>query len=72
MKFKNTLSIIFCLGVHLLFAQESIEIEKKYTKAIERLAKNKKLNSAFATIEQLESKTMERHLKLTEIVWVGI
>jgi tripeptide aminopeptidase len=67
MKFKNTLSIIFCLGVHLLFAQESIEIEKKYTKAIESLAKNKKLNSAFATIEQLESKTMERHIKLTEI-----
>jgi len=67
MKFKNTLSIIFCLGMHLLFAQETIEIEKKYTKAIERLAKNKKLKSAFATIEQLESKTMERHIKLTEI-----
>lgn len=55
------------MGVRVLFAQEPIPIDKKYTKAIDRLVKNKKLKAAFTTIEALESKTMERHIALTEI-----
>ena len=55
--------LVSCLTV----AQEDLLIDKKYSKAVLRLVKNKKIKAAFETIEKIDSKTLERHLKLTEI-----
>ncbi len=67
MNFKKITFFIIFLFASNIVAQQDIEVGKKYTKAIERLAKNKKIKAAFAKIEELESKTMERHISLTEI-----
>jgi acetylornithine deacetylase/succinyl-diaminopimelate desuccinylase-like protein len=53
--------------MNLSFCQDKIIIEKKYTKAIKRLVKNKKVKAAFEYIVSLEAKTLERHITLTEI-----
>ena len=58
---------VFLFASCLIVAQEDIVIDKKYSKAVLRLVKNKKIKAAFETIEKIDSKTLERHLKLTEI-----
>lgn len=58
---------VFLLASCLTVAQEDLVIDKKYTKAVLRLVKNRKVKAAFETIEKIDSKTLERHLKLTEI-----
>ena len=55
--------LVSCLTV----AQEDLLIDKKYSKAVLRLVKNKKIKAAFETIEKIDSKTLERHLKLTRL-----
>lgn len=65
LKIKTALLVLFTLGV--LNAQENTTIDKKYTRATSRLLKNKQVQKAFATIEDLEPKTMERHIVLNEI-----
>ena len=58
---------VFLFASCLIVAQDDIVIDKKYTKAVLRLVKNRKVKAAFETIEKIDSKTLERHLKLTEI-----
>ena len=58
---------VFLLASCLTVAQDDLVIDKKYTKAVLRLVKNRKVKAAFETIEKIDSKTLERHLKLTEI-----
>lgn len=67
MIFNKQILFIFILITTLSLAQENVEIEKKYSKAVTQLLKNKKIKAAFTTIEKLESKTMARHITLTEI-----
>ena len=60
--------LIFLLGfTQLTFGQENPSIEKQYTKAIQKLVKNKKIQKAFDHIQEMDSITMERHIELTEI-----
>lgn len=66
MKFKLLHINIFLYITTSLFAQKNIDVEKKYVKAINQLARNEKIIKAFSTIESLEPKTLERHIKLTE------
>ncbi|MDC6404493.1 MULTISPECIES: M20/M25/M40 family metallo-hydrolase [Maribacter] len=49
-------------------AQEAVSIDKKFTKEIERLAKDKKVASAFKFIEQQREQTTQDHIALTEIL----
>ena len=49
-----------------LFAQNSIDVESKYIKLINRLARHEKIKKAFSTIENLEPLTLKRHIELTE------
>ena len=67
MIFNKQILFIFILITTISLAQETVEIEKKYSKAVTQLLKNKKIKAAFTTIEKLESKTMARHITLTEI-----
>lgn len=53
---------------NMIKAQESPGIEKKYTKEIDRLAKAKKVQAAFAVIEEQEDQTMKDLVTLTEIL----
>ena len=67
MIFRTSLFLISFFFMNLSFCQDKITIEKKYTKAIKRLVKNKKVKAAFEHIVSLEAKTLERHIALTEI-----
>ena len=67
MIFRTSLFFISFFFINLSFCQDKITIEKKYTKAIKRLVKNKKVKAAFEHIVSLETKTLERHIALTEI-----
>ena len=67
MIFRTSLFLTSFFFINLSFCQDKITIEKKYTKAIERLVKNKKVKAAFEHIVSLETKTLERHIALTEI-----
>ena len=67
MIFRTSLFLISFFFINLSFCQDKITIEKKYTKAIKRLVKNKKVKAAFEHIVSLETKTLERHIALTEI-----
>ena len=67
MNFKKITFLTIFLLTNISIAQQDIEIEKKYTKEIKRLVKNKKIKAAFSKIKELEPKTMERHISLTEI-----
>lgn len=53
---------------NMIKAQESQGIEKKYTKEIDRLAKAKKVQTAFTLIEEQEDQTMKDLVTLTEIL----
>ncbi|MEK9612670.1 MAG: M20/M25/M40 family metallo-hydrolase [Flavobacteriaceae bacterium] len=59
------LSMFFTFSVSN--GQDSIEIEKQYTRTAIQLHKNKSIQKAFQIIESLEPKTMERLIELTEI-----
>tara|TARA_B110000285_G_scaffold109315_1_gene124064 strand:+ start:1878 stop:3113 length:1236 start_codon:yes stop_codon:yes gene_type:complete len=50
-----------------MYCQDKTSIEKKYTKSIQKIVKNKKVRAAFDHIVSLEAKTLERHIILTEI-----
>ena len=67
MNFKKITFLTIFLLTNISIAQQDIEIERKYTVEIERLVKNKKIKAAFDKIKELEPKTMERHISLTEI-----
>jgi len=49
------------------FAQEVVSVDKGYTKATQKLLKNKKIKAAFNRIEALDPLTVKRHIELTEI-----
>jgi tripeptide aminopeptidase len=67
MIFRTSLFLVSFFFINLSFCQDKIIIEKKYTKAIKRLVKNKKVKAAFEHIVGLETKTLKRHIALTEI-----
>jgi acetylornithine deacetylase/succinyl-diaminopimelate desuccinylase-like protein len=58
-------SIFFMFSIS--YGQDSVEIEKQYTRNATQLLKNKSIQKAFQIIESLEPKTMDRLIKLTEI-----
>ncbi|MFD2098904.1 M20/M25/M40 family metallo-hydrolase [Flagellimonas iocasae] len=53
---------------NLSSAQESPEIDKKYTKEIDKLAKAKKVQTAFSLITEQEDQTMKDLVTLTEVL----
>ena len=59
-----TAGLFFNFGL----AQDDLTIEKKYTKEIDRLAKAKKVKTAFSYIENQKNETTENHITLTEIL----
>ena len=67
MIFRPPLFLFFFFFINLSFCQDKTPIEKKYTKSIKRLVKNKKVKAAFEHIVSIETKTLKRHLALTEI-----
>lgn len=68
MKNIYLIASLLLLCVHISKAQDSISIDKKYGKEIERLAKNKKVKSAFQIIQDQKKQTTEDHIMLTEIL----
>lgn len=60
--------LTFGLLANLIQAQNTISLEKKYTKEIARLAKDKKVKVAFGQIEEQKEQTTKDHIKLTEIL----
>ena len=58
---------LLLITFHISSAQESLPIDKKSERVVQKLLKNKQLQSAFETIVQLEGKTQERLIELTEI-----
>ena len=67
MIFRPPLFLFFFFFINLSFCQDETTIEKKYTKSIKRLVKNKKVKAAFEHIVSIETKTLKRHIALTEI-----
>ena len=67
MIFRPPLFLFFFFFINLSFCQDKTPIEKKYTKSIKRLVKNKKVKAAFEHIVSIETKTLKRHIALTEI-----
>ena len=67
MIFRTSLFLTSFFFINLSFCQDKTIIEKKYTKVIKRFVKNKKVKAAFEHIVSLETKTLERHIALTEI-----
>ena len=66
----NKITFIILLLVGGMFGHsysQSITSTKQYTKEIEQLSKSKSLQSAFSTIETLDSWTMENLITLTQI-----
>ena len=66
MKFKLLFINTLLLLTTSLFAQNNIDVESKYIKLIDRLARHEKIKKAFSTIENLEPLTLKRHIELTE------
>ena len=66
MKFKLLYINTLLLLTTSLFAQNNIDVESKYIKLIDRLARHEKIKKAFSTIENLEPLTLKRHIELTE------
>ena len=67
MIYKFLLFLILLSFTQLTSGQETPTIEKQYIKAIEKLAKNKKVQKAFEYIKEMDATTMKRHIELTEI-----
>lgn len=71
MKIKNfTLSILIISGLFTqpAMAQESTEIDKKYIKEVERLAKKKQVEEAFVHIKSQMDQTEKDLITLTEVL----
>ena len=66
MKFKLLYVNTLLLLTTSLFAQNNIDVESKYIKLVDRLARHEKIKKAFSTIENLEPLTLKRHIELTE------
>ena len=66
MKFKLLYINTLLLLTTSLFAQNNIDVESKYIKLVDRLARHEKIKKAFSTIENLEPLTLKRHIELTE------
>lgn len=64
---KTTLALMFSLGM-LSGSVMAQEIEKKYTKEVERLAKNKQVKAAFDLIGAQKDQTTEDLITLTEVL----
>ena len=64
---KTTLALMFTLGL-LSGSVMAQEIEKKYTKEVERLAKNKQVKAAFDHIGAQKDQTTEDLITLTEVL----
>ena len=67
MIFRISLFILLLTTLQLTLGQNTPAIDKLYSKAIQKLTKNKKIQKAFEHIKSIESTTMERHIALTEI-----
>ncbi|PIB38064.1 M20/M25/M40 family metallo-hydrolase [Maribacter sp. 4G9] len=65
---KFLIALTTLLVVHISKAQDDISIDKKYAKEIDRLAKDKKVRSAFGYIEGQKEETTLDHIALTEIL----
>ncbi|WP_242535627.1 M20/M25/M40 family metallo-hydrolase [[Muricauda] lutisoli] len=65
-----TFSILMISGLfaHTVTAQESTEIDKKYTKEVERLVKKKEVKEAFAHIKSQMDQTTKDLITLTEVL----
>ena len=59
--------VLVLLSFQFTVAQEALIIDKKSERVVQKLLKNKQIQSAFETIVQLEGKTQERLIELTEI-----
>jgi len=71
MKMKHiTLSLLIISGLFTkaVLAQENIEIDKKYTKEVERLAKKKQVKEAFGHIKAQMDQTTDDLITLTEVL----
>lgn len=71
MKMKHlTLSILMMTVIlsHTALAQDDTEIDKKYTKEVERLAKKKQIKEAFGHIKAQMDQTTEDLITLTEVL----
>jgi len=71
MRMKHiTLSILIISGLFTkaVLAQENIEIDKKYTKEVERLVKKKQVKEAFGHIKAQMDQTTEDLITLTEVL----
>lgn len=55
MTYKLPLFLILLSFSHMTFGQEAPTIEKQYIKAIEKLAKNKKIQKAFEYIKAMST-----------------
>lgn len=67
MKYPKRLILGFLIVSSFTFAQEVVSVDKGYTKATQKLLKNKKIKAAFNRIEALDQLTVKRHIELTEI-----
>ncbi len=66
--FFTTVSFFLMTGFYSIQAQENeTTIDKKYSRQISKLAKNKKIQKAFETIRALEPETHNDLIELTEI-----
>ncbi|UWX54725.1 hypothetical protein NYZ99_18165 [Maribacter litopenaei] len=68
MKKIYLMTLMSFIFVTISNGQDDISIDKKYTKEIERLAKNKKVKYAFGYIEEQRQQTTEDYIALTEIL----
>jgi acetylornithine deacetylase/succinyl-diaminopimelate desuccinylase-like protein len=67
MDLNRLITALLFLFSTVILAQEELKIDKKYSKVAQKYLKNKKIQSAFKRIEQLDPLTMKRHIELTEI-----
>ena len=67
MDLNRLITALLFLFSTVILAQEELKIDKKYSKVAQKYLKNKKIQSAFKRIEQLDPLTVKRHIELTEI-----
>ncbi len=67
MKRMFTATLFVAISVNYLVAQHDPEIQKSYTKEINKLAKEKSVERAFAIIDELEPQSQSDLILLTEI-----
>jgi acetylornithine deacetylase/succinyl-diaminopimelate desuccinylase-like protein len=67
MDLNRLITALLFLFSTVILAQEELKVDKKYSKVAQKYLKNKKIQSAFKRIEQLDPLTVKRHIELTEI-----